>query len=264
MYHQLDRGLERLERGLHGYFPFGGRMNATGQRSLTPQSFSTEEYFTDLEWLEDLTDQFVEEAQDEALPVLARVAARILARPTVQRTGRRLSRPLQQRLTRTTGRTARTLVRRHGRSAIRTLPQIVQRLGQSAARHRVPPQALPQALRRIAGRVAGNPTLVARLSRSGGIRPGTKCTEAEHSRYYANVNRACKTRPFSCKGTDSINEMYAKAAIAGDCATARFAYQRKCFDRSHPGWTDHETARAQARRAARSCWAMARERESDR
>lgn len=93
------------------------------------------------------------------------------------------------------------------------------------------------------------------------VRPGTRCTEAEHSRFYGRVGRGCKQgQTFSCRGTDSVNEMYAKAAIAHDCANARFTYQRRCFSRAHPDWVGHEIQRAQARRAARTCWEMARAR----
>lgn len=111
-------------------------------------------------------------------------------------------------------------------------------------------EALPPRFRRGQRRRRANPSLPA-------VRPGTRCTEPEHGQYYARVRQACKTRSFACSRADSINQRYAKAAIAQDCANARFAYQRRCFTRAHPDWTGHETARAQARRASRACWEMA-------
>jgi len=55
------------------------------------------------------------------------------------------------------------------------------------------------------------------------VRPGTKCTEAEHNSYYARVNRACKgvDRGFSCTSNDTVEQLFAKSAAAQACATAR-------------------------------------------
>jgi hypothetical protein len=90
-------------------------------------------------------------------------------------------------------------------------------------------------------------------------RPGTKCTETEHAKYYGAVKFACNG--FSCEGTDTIEEMLAKSALAHACATARFTYQRKCFARGHPDWVGHEEQRVQAEKAARRCLDIAKKAE---
>jgi hypothetical protein len=94
------------------------------------------------------------------------------------------------------------------------------------------------------------------------LRPGTRCTEAQHRYFYGRVNRECKTsgRGFSCINADTVDQLFAKSARAQACATARQAYQRRCFDRSHSDWQRHEQARNQAERASRRCWELGRER----
>jgi hypothetical protein len=107
-----------------------------------------------------------------------------------------------------------------------------------------------------------------RSQRRPAVRPGTKCTEAQHRLYYGRVGQACKQigpRSYglrSCNETDSVEQLFAKAAIAQGCATARQAYQRRCFNRSHPGWQGHEQARNQAERIARRCWEMGRRKQA--
>ena len=103
----------------------------------------------------------------------------------------------------------------------------------------------------------------AAINRHKAVRPGTKCTEREHGSYYGRVRSACKhVGPYNCnKDTDTIDQLFAKSAIAGACATARQAYQRRCFDRTHPKWQGHEIARNQAERTSRKCWELGKEKQ---
>jgi predicted GIY-YIG superfamily endonuclease len=104
----------------------------------------------------------------------------------------------------------------------------------------------------------------AAVIRRAPLRPGTRCTEAQHRQYYGRVNRECKTPGggFGCSTTDTIDQLFSKSARAQTCATARQAYQRRCFARSHPDWQGHEIARNQAERASRNCWVMGRDRQT--
>jgi hypothetical protein len=104
----------------------------------------------------------------------------------------------------------------------------------------------------------------AAVARRAPLRPGTRCTEAQHRQYYGRVNRDCKTPGggFGCSNADTIEQLFSKSARAQACATARQAYQRRCFTRSHPLWQGHERARNQAERASRSCWEMGRDRQA--
>lgn len=116
------------------------------------------------EALDDLTDLFVEEGLDEALPVLGGLAARALLQPL---SAGRIGSPLRRQLVESATQAARTLAGRAGSEALRALPRLAQSIGRTAGRRDVRPAALPQALRRTAVQVASQPALLARLMRPG-------------------------------------------------------------------------------------------------
>jgi hypothetical protein len=126
------------------------------------------------EALDDLTELFVEEGLDEALPVLGGLAARALLQPlSAGRTGR-IGAPLRRQLVESVTQAARTLAGRAEPEALRALPRLAQSIGRTAGRRDARPAALPQALRRTAAQIASQPALLARLMRSGPKRSPTR------------------------------------------------------------------------------------------
>jgi len=126
------------------------------------------------EALDDLTELFVEEGLDEALPVLGGLAARALLQPlSAARTGR-IGAPLRRQLVESATQAARTLAGRAEPEALRALPRLAQSIGRTAGRRDARPAALPQALRRTAAQIASQPALLARLMRSGPKRSPTR------------------------------------------------------------------------------------------
>jgi hypothetical protein len=87
-------------------------------------------------------------------------------------------------------------------------------------------------------------------------RPGTKCTNRQHTFYYSAVTTACKglNATFGCSPQiDSINDMYAKSAKAQACANSRRTYQQVCFTPQSPGWQGHQEQKTSAEKSARLC-----------
>jgi hypothetical protein len=126
------------------------------------------------EAVDDLTELFVEEGLDEALPVLGGLAARALLQPlSAGRTGR-IGAPLRRQLVASATKAARTLAGRAGPEALRALPRLAESIGRTAGRRDVRPAGLPQALRRTAAQIASQPALLARLIRSGSKRSPTR------------------------------------------------------------------------------------------
>ena len=123
------------------------------------------------EALDDLTDLFVEEGLDDALPVLGGLAARALLQPL---SAGRIGAPLRRQLVESATQAARALAGRAGPEAVRALPRLAQSIGRTAGRRDVRPAALPQALRRTAAQVASQPALLARLLRPGPKRSPTR------------------------------------------------------------------------------------------
>jgi hypothetical protein len=123
------------------------------------------------EALDDLTELFVEEGLDEALPVLGGLAARALLRPL---SAGRIGAPLRRQLVASATQAARTLAERAGPEALRALPRLAQSIGRTAGRRDARPAALPQTLRRTAVQVASQPALLARLTRPGRKRSSTR------------------------------------------------------------------------------------------
>ena len=123
------------------------------------------------EALDDLTEVFVEEGLDEALPVLGGLAARALLQPL---SAERIGAPLRRQLVDSATQAARTLAGRAGPEALRALPRLAQSIGRTAGRRDVRPAALPQALRRTAVHVTSQPASLARLMRSAPKRSPTR------------------------------------------------------------------------------------------
>jgi hypothetical protein len=96
------------------------------------------------EALDDLTELFVEEGLDEALPVLGGLAARTLLQPL---SAGRIGAPLRRQLVETATQAARTLGERAGPEALRALPRLAQSIGRTAGRR----DARPAACRRRSG-----------------------------------------------------------------------------------------------------------------
>jgi hypothetical protein len=119
--------------------------------------------FDELEAFQDLADRFAEGGLDKALPVLAGMAARTLAFPGLQRGAVELASALRRELVRGSRHAAHTLVRRRGPQAVRALPRIARSVARTAERQRLPPAALPRALRRVAERVTTKPQLMQHL-----------------------------------------------------------------------------------------------------
>jgi hypothetical protein len=101
------------------------------------------------------------DAMAQTVPTIARLTVRSVI-PGVSR----LSPAMQQQLTRSVTAATRMLAGRQGAQAARAIPQIVARVQRNARRHRLPVQALPQAIRRTTARVANSPNLVRRLSQT--------------------------------------------------------------------------------------------------
>ncbi|GIK43714.1 MAG: hypothetical protein BroJett011_75470 [Chloroflexota bacterium] len=121
--------------------------------------------YSEMEALEDLAEQFAGEGQAEAAPLLGGMAARALARPLMRRTARPLPPPLRRQLVRSGRQAAQTLARRQGLAGLRAIPPIVRRTQRTAAARRLPPRALPTAMRNLTARVARTPALARQLSR---------------------------------------------------------------------------------------------------
>lgn len=120
---------------------------------------------TEADAFDELSDLYVEDGLDEALPVLAGIAARRLVVPMLARGARSLARPLARQMLQSATRAARTLVNTQGRQAVRALPAIARNVARRAVRTATRPAALPQTLVRAATQVAARPELVSRLSR---------------------------------------------------------------------------------------------------
>lgn len=101
-----------------------------------------------------------EDALDAAAPVIAGLTIRTLM-PGVSA----LPRAARRRLVHSVAQATRGLARRQGPRAARAIPQIVRGVQRAARRRRLPAQALPQAVRRTAARVARSPRLARRLAR---------------------------------------------------------------------------------------------------
>lgn len=126
----------------------------------------------EFEALDELIDWAEEEDNiDAAAPVIAGLALR-RNMPSVSR----LPQPARRRLVRSVTQATRTLARRQGPQAARAIPRIVQNAQRAVRQRRIPAQALPQAVRQTAARLANNPQAARRLSAplAGGAagRPG--------------------------------------------------------------------------------------------
>jgi hypothetical protein len=118
----------------------------------------------ELEAVDELVDLAEQDDNiDAAAPVIAGLTLRRIM-PAVSR----LSRPARRQLVRSVSQATRTLARRQGPQAARAMPRIVQSAQRAVRQRRIPPRALPQAVRRAAARVARSPQAVRRLARPVG------------------------------------------------------------------------------------------------
>lgn len=134
-----------LERGIHGYFPFGARQRSQRTHAAT------------LAQLEDRVERCAAGAVN-TLPAIACAGARALVRPALRRG------VAYQRLISSVYQSVRALLRRGGLPAVRILPLIVKRVRQNAKRHGLSVRDLSRALRHITTQVAHSPQLLHRLS----------------------------------------------------------------------------------------------------
>ncbi len=118
------------------------------------------------ELFEDLADWFEQEEADAALPVLSGIAAREALMPLIRKSGVKGVRELSRQLVKGASHAARTLINNQGPGAVRALAPIGRSIGRTAARKGLKPSALPGALRQTGARVAAQPSLTKRLSRS--------------------------------------------------------------------------------------------------
>jgi hypothetical protein len=120
----------------------------------------------------EIIDEMVEMAEiedeiDAAAPVVAGLTIRRVM-PGVSR----LPRTTRRQLVRSASQATRTLARRQGAPAARAVPRIVRSAQRAVRQRRIPPRAMPQAVRRAAARVARSPQAARRLARP--ITPGRR------------------------------------------------------------------------------------------
>jgi len=127
---------------------------------------------TEADAFEELSELFVVDEVDEALPVLAGIVARRASAPFVARSIRQTE-VQTEALMQAASRAAHALVARRGRQAIRVLPSIARVVATRGSRSGKRVTTLPRALVAAANRVAARPALVRRLLQMNRIGPVT-------------------------------------------------------------------------------------------
>jgi hypothetical protein len=102
-----------------------------------------------------------EDAIDAAAPMIAGLTIR-----TTMPRAARLNPTTRRQLVSSVRQSTQALARRQGPQAARAVPRVVQAVQRTAQRRRVPPQQLPQAVRRATATVVRNPRLVSQLARA--------------------------------------------------------------------------------------------------
>ncbi|QSA97003.1 hypothetical protein [Methylococcus sp. EFPC2] len=118
----------------------------------------------EFEALDEMFDLAEVDDIDAAAPVIAGLTIRT-AMPGVAR----LPRAQRRQLVRSATQAVRTVARRQGPQAARALPAVVGAVQRGVRQRRIPPRAVPQAIRRTATRVAQSPRLVRRAVRAGAV-----------------------------------------------------------------------------------------------
>lgn len=106
----------------------------------------------EFEAIDELVDNYDDEAIDAAAPVIAGLSLR-RAMPQIAR----MPQQARRQLVRNVAQATRTLVRSQGAPGARAAARLVQSAQRAVRQRRLSPRALPQALRRVAQRAAQNP-----------------------------------------------------------------------------------------------------------
>jgi hypothetical protein len=114
----------------------------------------------EFEAIDELVETYDDEAIDAAAPLIAGMTIRRLI-PQVAR----LPQQARRQLVRNVSKATRTLVRKQGAPAARATARIVQRAQRAVRERQIPARALPQAVRKVAQRVAETPRAVKQLAR---------------------------------------------------------------------------------------------------
>jgi hypothetical protein len=157
----------------------------------------------------DALEDLINWAKDEgAINEPAPISVRLIIRNMMPRLAN-LSPSMRCRLVKSVAFAPKTLTNQQGTQAAKVIPHIVQSVQKTAQKHRLPVQALPQAIRRIAARVANSPSVVNRLSRQteiaepfldevnahGRLLPPNDCAQHRHNLLQRQVNQACDRTP---------------------------------------------------------------------
>lgn len=153
----------------------------------------------EFEALDELFDYAeAEDAIDAAAPFLSAVTLRT-AMPGIARTPR----PVRRQLLRSTTQATRTLARRQGPRAARAVPRVVQGIRRAAMQRRLPPRAVPTAIRRATARIARSPGAVRRL-----VRPTTSIITPRRRRGIVGRGGFCpvcgRTHRYNLRGPVSL------------------------------------------------------------